>query len=130
TSDERLSPLTRNHKIDFIEIELIGSDVGDSVGRVYVRQTGTGMIARLGVDDGTSHYRFPDRTAVVNTFFNGMRVFGPEVYRSERLRDRPYINSGWELVFDQRGEWVNRDITLSSITDVRIYVHYTDFTTL
>src|SRR5690606_18430574 len=47
TTIERLSPLTRNHKIDSIEVELTGTDVGDTVGRVYLRQVGTGMISRL-----------------------------------------------------------------------------------
>jgi hypothetical protein len=65
---------------------------------------------------------------VVDSFFNGARVFGPEVYASDRLRDRPVSNSRWDLVINQRDESVNKDINLASLTDVRVYLYYTDFT--
>lgn len=128
TSLARLSPLTRNHKIAQIEVEIVGSDVGDGVGRVYLSQGGTGMVRPLeGMD---LYYRFPERTAVINPFFNGMRTFIPEVYLSRRLRDRPYVNTGWEIVLNQRDEVANQDVDLSSLTDIRLYVYYTDFTAL
>lgn len=126
TSLAQISPLTRNHKIVAIEAEAIGSNIGDSVGRVYLRQSGTGLVRPLSGDPRS--YRLPERTAVVNTFFNGVRTFGPEVYRNERLRDRPYVNSYWEFVLNQRDEQVNQDIDLQSLADVRVYVYYTDFT--
>jgi hypothetical protein len=124
----RLSPLTRNHKVLYFEAEIIGSDVGDTMGRIYVRQSGTGLIFAL--DGSQSYSRFPERTAVLNPFFNGVRAFAPEVYRSERLRDRPYVNTAWEVVLNQRDELVNKDINLNALTDVRLYVYYTDFTAL
>jgi len=128
TSLRRVSPLTRNHKLRRIEAEIIGSDVGDATGRVYVRQKGTGVVQTVAADP--VYYRFPSRTAVVDTFFNGMRTFGPEIYSNDRLRDRPLINSRWDLVLNQRDEAVNQDIDLESLTDVRLYLYYTDFTTL
>ena len=62
--------------------------------------------------------------------FNGNRVFTPEVYRSYRMRDRPFVNTSWELVLNQKDEKANQDIDLNSITDIRLYIYYTDFTEL
>src|SRR6185295_1908882 len=62
TNLARLSPVTRNHKILYIEAEIIGSDVGDTLGRVYLRQAGTSVIHA--VDDQSLYYRFPERMAV------------------------------------------------------------------
>ncbi len=128
TNVESLSPLTRNHKIYFIEAEVVGSDTGDTVGRIYLKQRGTGKVHS--VLDEEIFYVFPDRTAVLNTFFNGERgVFATDdVFVNMRLRDRPYANTLWELVFNQRDEEVNKDINLATLTDVRLYVYYTDFT--
>ena len=121
-----LSPVTRVHKINYMESEIIGSNVGDTLGRVYVRQAGTSVIHTL--SDERNYYRFPTRLAVVNPFFNGSRVFVPEVYKNLQLKDRPYISTAWELIFNQRDEKVNQDIDLQSLTDIRLYVYYTDFT--
>jgi hypothetical protein len=128
TTLARLSPLTRNHKVLAVEAEIIGSDLGDTVGRVYLRQRGTGMV--LSVAGDRSYYRLPERTAVLNPLFNGVRVFSQDVYRSDRLRDRPFVNTHWELVLNQKDELANQDINLQSLTDVRLYVYYTDFTQL
>jgi hypothetical protein len=124
----RLSPLTRNHKITALEAEVIGADVGDTIGRIYVRQRGTGVVAS--VDNEKLYYRLPERTAVLNAFFNGVRTFGQDVYRSDRLRDRAFANTHWELVLNQLDEIANQDINLQSVTDIRVYVYYTDFTQL
>jgi hypothetical protein len=126
TKLERLSPLTRNHKIYYIEADIIGSNVGDTIGRLYLRQSGTGVVHT--VQNELDFYIFPERTAVLNPFFNGNRVFTPEVYRSNRLRDRPMVNTGWEIMVNQRDETVNKDIDLQSLSDIRVYVYYTDFT--
>jgi hypothetical protein len=98
------------------------------VGRVYLRQQGTSTVRGVGGD--TLYYRFPKQMAVINPFFNGNRVFVPEIYRSNRLRDRPFMNTSWELVLNQRDEAANQDIDLNSLTDVRLYIYYTDFTRL
>jgi hypothetical protein len=126
TSLSRLSPLTRNHKIAYLETELVGSAVGDAQGHVYVGQSGTGVVYAL--DDEKIYYRFPPRTSVVNPFFNGVRVFPPEIYRNDRLRDLPYSNSSWTFGLNQKGESVNQDIDLNSLTDIRLYIYYQDFT--
>ena len=128
TSLGTLSPLTRNHKLRFVEVDVVGSDVGDTLGRVYLRAAGTGAVHNLAGDK--DYYTFPERTAVIDTFFNGNRVFDPGVYRSARLRDRPLVNTLWEFVINQRDEEVNEDIDLQSLTDIRLLLHYTDFTTL
>lgn len=128
TSIDDLSPLTRNHKVRFIEAEIVGDRVGDSLGRVYLTQRGTGMIRS--VSGNNVYYSFPIRTAVLNPFFNGLRPLSEEIYRSERLRDRPLVNTGWDLVFNQKDETVNQDIDLASLKDIRIYLYYTDFTEL
>jgi len=64
----------------------------------------------------------------LNPFFNGQRVSAPEVYRNARLRDRPLVNSRWELVFNQRDELVNQDININALNDIRLYFYYSDFT--
>jgi hypothetical protein len=126
TALDRVSPLTSNHKISYVEAEVIGSDVGDTLGRVYVRYKGTGTIKPLTGDK--VYYALPERTAVVDTFFNGTKFFAPELYQSTRLRDRPFANTAWELVLNQKDETINKDISLAGLSDLRLYVYYTDFT--
>ncbi len=121
----QLSPLTRNHKVSRIEVEMLGNDA-DAVGRAYLRQVGTGVVR--GLDGEKSFFAFPRRTAVINTFFNGERVFGEDVYQSRRLHDRPLANTAWELLLNFRDEPDNLDVDVSSLSDVRIYFYYTDFT--
>ncbi|MCA9547219.1 MAG: hypothetical protein KC613_22610, partial [Myxococcales bacterium] len=121
-----VSPLTRNHKLFALEAEIIASDFGDHVGRLYVSQRGTGVVRNA--DDGLDFYRLPARTAVINPFFNGSRFFDPTIYRNFRLRDRPLVNTAWELVINLRTEQANADLDLQSLTDVRLFVYYTDFT--
>jgi hypothetical protein len=128
TTFKQLSPLTRNHKLRYVEADIVGSDVGDTVGRVYLHSAGTGAVHDL--NDEIEYYRFDDRTAVVNTFFNGNRVFDPDVYRNYRLRDRPLVNTLWEFVINRRDEQVNADIDLQSLSDIRLLVSYNDFTAL
>jgi hypothetical protein len=128
TSLDALSPLTRNHKIRGMEVELVGKGVGDSLGRVYIRQRGTGSVRS--VDGRMSYYAFPQRTAVMDPFFNGVKEFNSPVYWSERLRDRPLLNTGWEVVLNRKDEAVNKDIDLGGLDDIKLYVYYTDFTQL
>lgn len=125
---DSLSPLTRNHKIFYVEANVEGNDVGDYLGRVYLRQRGTSTVDTIG--GGRSYFRFPQRTAVINPYFNSTREFSqePGVYRSYRLRDMPLVNDTWELVFNQRDEAVNLDINLDQLTDIKLFVFYTDFT--
>jgi hypothetical protein len=126
TSVDELSPLTRNHKIRYIEVNIVGSEIGDRLGRVYLRQRGTSVLRTI--DDRNDYYVFPERTAVVNVFFNGSRIFPVETYQNLRLRDRPYAHTMWELIINLRDEAVNRDIDLGSLSDIQILIHYTDFT--
>ncbi len=128
TNFDKLSPLTRIHKIFFIESEIIGSNVGDTVGRLYLRSKGTSVVH--GLEDAKTYYRFPQLTAVMNPYFNGNRIFDTDVYRSYRFRERPFVNTEWELLINQRDELVNQDLDLQSLTDIRLYVYYRDFTAL
>ena len=137
TSFAALSPLTANHKILFIEVEIFGRNIGDDVGRLYLRQIGTGITS--GTDGARRFFTLPPRTAVMNPFFNGNRAFGQDsdgaitgptrsIYRSYRFRERPLVQSNWQLVLDQRNEAANRDINLAGLDDIIVYVYYTDFT--
>lgn len=125
---DTVSPLTRVHKVSWVEAEVIGSDVGDTIGRIYLRQKMTGTVWPVAGD--VKFYPLPVRTAVINTFFNGARIFDPGVYKNEHLRDRPFVSSQWEMVLNQADEYSNQDIDLNSLTDIRLYVYYTDFTAL
>ncbi len=130
TELQKLSPLTRNHKVYYVEAEYVGTDVGDAVGRVYLTNKGTATVKRVNGDK--SFYAFPERTAVINTFFNGERAFFDntrvtDVYVNFRLRDLPLANSSWELVLNTKDEPANKDINLRSLEDVRLYFYYSDF---
>ncbi len=126
TNIEQLSPLTRNHKVRHVEIDLQGVKLGDSTARVYLRMSGTGVVRN--VRNATDFYVFPERLAVINASLLGSKVFDPEVYRNYRFRDRPLVNTLWELVLNLRDEQVNKDIDLQTLTDVRVLIYYSDFT--
>jgi hypothetical protein len=128
TTLQMTSPLTAIHKIDGVEIDLYGDGLGDRVARVYLTARGTGTVRSL--DDELVYHRFPAITAVVNPIFNGSKVLDPAIYKNGRLRDRPFVNSTWELGLNQRDELVNEDIDLHGLTDVRLYYYYEDFTIL
>lgn len=124
-----VSPVTRNHKIDRVEAEIVASDPGDAVARLYLVQDGTTVIEGLGGD--RQYFRLPPLTAVLDPAFAGLpRPFDAEVYANRRLRDRPLLATDWRLVINQRNEAVNRDLDLQSVDDVRLFVYYTDFTEL
>ena len=61
-----------------------------------------------------------------NASILGNKLFDPEVYRNYRFRDRPLVNTEWELVINQRDEFVNQDIDLQSLADVRVLIYYTE----
>ena len=133
TQLDHISPLTRNHKINYIEAEFQGDDLGDEVGRLYLIQRGTGTVHAVNGDK--IYYRFPPRAAVINAFFNGDRSLEVDIdynnlYANKNLRDRPLINTEWQLIFDPVGEWVNQDIAIEGISDVRLYFYYNDYTSL
>ena len=67
---------------------------------------------------------------MVNPFFNGHRYFDHAVYKNKHMRERPLINTSWTLLINQRDEAANKDIDLQSLTDIRLYLFYTDFTAL
>lgn len=120
-----VSPLTFNHKIAFVEAEIEVSSAVDEIGRIYLRQSGTGVVRNK--DDSFTYYSLPQRTAVINTFFNGFKGFDSSTYQNYRLADRPLGNTQWELIFNQASETSNQDIDLSAITDIRLYIYYKDF---
>ena len=127
TDFSKLSPLTRNHKISYMQANIIGSDYGDQTGRVYVRMKGTSAIKSVG--DEVNYFVFPERTAVINTSFNNDRnAFDASVYKNSRFADRPYVNTSWEFVLNQVDEQANMDISLQGLTDIWLYIYYSDFT--
>jgi hypothetical protein len=136
TDFEQLSPRTANHKILFTEVDVYG-DTGDSIGRVYLQQVGTGVVSTLEGD--RDYYTFPEQSAVMNPVFNGDRSLGQDsdgaiagptrsIYRSYRFRERPLVQTNWELILNQRTESVNEDINLAGLDDIVLSVFYTDFT--
>jgi len=128
TTLKETSPLTAIHKLAYVEAEIHGSDLGDRVGRLYLTSKGTSTIKSL--EDEHIYHRMDPITAVLNPYFNGVRVFDTDIYRNDRLRDRPLVNSLWELTLNLRDESANADVNPNSITDVRLYLFYEDFTEL
>lgn len=139
TSLRETSPLTHNHKISYLQAEIVYDGQTDVLARVYLRQVGTGTVQNA--FDENQLYLFPERTAVINPFFNGtFRQLGQgdisssdvdaEIFRNGRLRDRPLVNTRWELVLNMRDEQVNEDLDPTNIKDIRLYMYYTDYTNL
>lgn len=123
----QLSPCTRNHKINFIEVAIQGADLGDDEANVMVWQEGTGSIETF--EEGTRFYRLPPQLSIVQAYFGrNNTVFDPSVYRRMELRDRPYADTQWRLSLDLRDDPHNTDLVLANITDIYLYVYYTDFT--
>ncbi|MEQ9500568.1 MAG: hypothetical protein RIT81_27105 [Deltaproteobacteria bacterium] len=125
---DKLSPLTSNHKITFVEAELVGSGVGDPLAKVYLRMSGTSAIRELA--GGMAYYTFPTRTGVINAFVNGSKPFDPTIYRTSRFTERPLVNSRWELMINRIDEPDNEDLGLDGVTDIFLYFYYSDFTNL
>jgi hypothetical protein len=94
------------------------------------------------VEDGNgdcSFFAFPRRTAVINPVLNGNRDYGQDsdgaiagpnrsIFRSFRFRERPLVNTNWELVLNLVSEAVNEDINLGGLDDIEVHIFYTDFT--
>ncbi|MEM7603814.1 MAG: hypothetical protein AAF411_00550 [Myxococcota bacterium] len=128
TSLEDLSPCTFNHQIDHIETVMVGgsSPGSDQEADLLVWQEGTGtIIDELG---DSIFYRLPERLSVSNPRFDGATFYDPIVYRRFEMRQRPYINSNWRLILDQRNNPENADIDLRTLEDIHLYIYYTDFT--
>ncbi|MEO1269985.1 MAG: hypothetical protein AAFX99_18005, partial [Myxococcota bacterium] len=129
TRTERLALLTFNHKISYIEVEIIGGGQGDLLARIYLRMAGTSTAQMPGTSEPL-FYTFPKRLAVIQPFFGGSRPahIDPLVFQGLILNDRPPLNSRWEFVLNTYDEEVNKDLNLQSLDDIRLYVHYSDFT--
>jgi hypothetical protein len=138
TTSDALSPITRDHKILYIEADLDGTKQGVNdlssvspvfVPRIYLRQKGTATV--LGLDGSRTPYRFPERTAVIGMTYEGsMSGVDPTVFRSDRFKDRPFLNNGWEFVLNLRDEPANVYLKPQFISDIRVFIYYTDFTAL
>ncbi len=120
-----VSPVTFNHKVAYVEAEIKATERGDSIGRVYLKQSGTGVVRHA--NNSFQYYTLPTRTAVINSYFNGHKTFEPSVYQNYRLLDRPLGNTQWVLQFNQASEKSNQDIELNSINDIVLYIYYKDF---
>lgn len=131
TSLKDLSPLTYNHKIEEIMINISGA--GGDYRRAYLRQIGTGIMRNP--DGEKVMLSLPTRTAVINTFDTSPNVpivgsRDGEIFRSLRFRDYPLVNTSWELVLNLTDEQDNHGIDLSEINDIKMYIFYNDFTSL
>ncbi|NOK11752.1 hypothetical protein [Corallococcus exercitus] len=126
TTANELSSATRNHKVRYVEAELVGSAVGDDLGFVYLDLVGTGVVVRM--DGGKDYYVLPKRRAGLNPFFNGRKTYKDDFYSNLAFRDHPLLNSRWEVAFD-RNDLKNRDVRLESLTDVKLYLHYSQYAT-
>lgn len=125
TSLDQFSPCTFGHQIDYIEVMFSGGNLGDFNANVMLWQEGTGVVARS--DQGTNFHRLPPALIVATPRFDNATPFDPSVYRNYGMRDRPLINTSWRLVFDHLNPQ-NRDVDLHELSDLYVYIYYTDFT--
>jgi hypothetical protein len=126
TFADQTAPCTFSHQIDYIEIDLIGQNLGDEFANLLLWQDGTGVIESL--SDGQVAYQLSPLLMVAQPHFNNSQRFDPSLYRRFEMRERPFINTSWKLVFDQHGDPDNQDISVDGLKDIHLYVHYTDFT--
>ncbi|AKF05186.1 hypothetical protein [Sandaracinus amylolyticus] len=127
TTLAQVSPCTRNHKINFIEVSILGSGLGDDEATVMVWHEGTSVVESL--YEGTQYYRLPPGLSIAQAYFGrNNTVFDPSVYRRYEFRERPFLSTQWSLELDLRDEPDNHDLRLDRISDVYLYVYYTDFT--
>jgi len=124
-----LSPATRNHKVFKVVAEISGEATDEGSARLYLVQGGTSAIHS--VDGETLFYRLPEQTAVLNArFTTGAAGIDPAIYDNLRLRDRPMAATDWQLIINQRDEAINQDVDLQSVSDIVLFIYYTDFTEL
>ena len=45
-----------------------------------------------------------------------------------RMFDRPLLNSRWEFILNTYDESVNENLNLAELTDIQLFIYYTDFT--
>lgn len=129
TSLDAVSPITSIHKLAYVEAEVHGTDLGDRIIRLYLTSKGTSSIRAL--DGSVQYHRMDPVTAVLNGIKGGNRTtLGPEVYRDTRLKDRPLVNSLYELTINFKDEQVNEDFNINSIDDVLLFLYYEDFAQL
>ena len=86
---------------------------------------GSSIAGWKGINESDMILSLDPTTAVIDPFFNGTRVFPPDVYRNDRMRDLPYLSTHWQLLFNQVDEETNQDIDLNALTDIRLFVYYT-----
>ena len=68
---------------------------------------------------------------MINPFFNYKKYDTYlSIYPDARMKDRPLVNSSWELVLNLKDEEVNLDISRDGIQDIVLYVFYDDFSML
>ncbi|MEL6179706.1 MAG: hypothetical protein AAFS10_12175, partial [Myxococcota bacterium] len=93
------------------------------------RMAGTSVVSPMGTPEPI-FYTFPERLAVMQPFFEGSKPahIDPIIYQNRTMTDRPLLNSRWEFVLNTYDEEVNKDLNLQSLDDIRLYVHYSDFT--
>ena len=136
---EETSPLTHNHKLDYVRAEIVYDGRTDVLARIYLRPAGTSTIRTDGLDP--FFYRMPPQISVINPSFNGAFLeqakgdvsgddLDDEIFIARRLRDRPLVNTQWELVLNLVDEQVNKDLLLDEIKDVRLFFYYNDFTAI
>lgn len=134
---EETSPLTHNHKLDYIRAEIVYDGRTDVLARIYLRPAGTSTIRTDGGDP--FFYRMPAQISVINPSFNGAFLqqaegavtsddLDEEIFFARRLRDRPLLNTQWEMVLNLVDEQVNKDLLLDEIKDIRLFFYYNDFT--
>ena len=126
TYREQLSACTFNHQIGSIETVFFGAPLGDADAEVWIRQDGIGEIRRVTHD--VARYRLPDALMVARPYVANDPHYDPSVYRSYEFRERPFVNTSWSLVFDQKNNPDNQDVDLNNVENIVLYVHYSDFT--
>lgn len=125
TSLDQFSPCTFGHQINYIETAIAGGNLGDLNANLMIWQDGTGVIHRL--DQQENFHRLPPALIVATPHINRDTTFEPAIFRNFGMRERPLVNTSWRLVLEQLSPQ-NRDIRISEIDDIYVYIYYSDLT--
>ncbi len=122
-----------NDRIKSIRVDLIGSNLGDDQGVVYIEQGGTSFVRTPAgfagsANESVRQWNVRPWRAAIAASFNGQFSLPPEVVNNTELFGRSVAFANWAVVIDRTNEPRNTDIDFSTLEDIRIIVLHEGYT--